>query len=264
MKYLKKLLFTLVLVSLVFTACEKTPTSNFDDAGILAVDSDSEPLRSLLDACGSEIHVNLLANQNMDAGNVSYYNDEEYLYVYIAMDAEWLLKSSHVYVGEGESSRYEESKFANRKEHGLGVTSYSYRFSLSDINSDAVVIALHANVKGAPGSNNNDEEAWAGGSLTGKGWSMSNTFEIQKCITSCTISTGASVEPQICGAKLDLQNNNEYSVTYKVQTNEGDFVRGSGATFDGFAEGEKATIKYTITNISGCTEEITKEIDLCN
>lgn len=263
MTYFKNLLFALLVLNVVLIGCNKPNEPTFDDAGILATVSNSEPSRSIIDACGSEIQVNLLANQNMDAGNVSYYNDSEILYVCITMDKEWVLKSSRVFVGIGEPSRYEESKFANRKEHGLGIENYCYEFALNDIGSDAVIIALHANVKGAPGTNNDDAEAWAGGALTGKGWSMTNTYEVQKCITSCTISTGANVEPQICGAKLDIENPEQYSITYRVETNTGDLIKGSD-DFDGIAEGDYATIKYIITNSSGCVEEITKEINLCN
>lgn len=264
MKYFKNLLFTLIIVNLVLVGCNKPPVENADDAGITAIVSNSEPSRSILDACGNEVQVNLFANQNMDAGNVSYYNDSEILYVCITMDREWVLKSSQVFVGLGEPSKYEETKFANRKEHGFGIENYCYEFALADIASEKVIIAVHANVKGAPGTNNDDAEAWAGGTLTGKGWSMTNTYEVQKCVTSCTFSSGASVEPQICGSKLNIQNNNQYSITYKVQSDNGALIKGSGETFDGIAEGEYATIKYIITNSSGCVEEITKVIQLCN
>lgn len=94
------------------------------------------------------------AGQNIEAGNVTVYSDDTYLYVTYNLTGGWMMTESHVHVGMTVNDIPQTNKgipipgqFQYSAVHNPPVMTYTYNILLADHNlqpGDQVVIAAHA------------------------------------------------------------------------------------------------------------------------
>jgi hypothetical protein len=114
----------------------------------------------------------LIAGQHYDVGDVTISDDGVNLYIQIAMEPEWQLVETHLYVGTDIPTKSAPGKFPYKDGHPV------YTIPLADIRAepgDTVYIALHAVVRNGCW----EETAWADsyGIPFGHGWAMYLAYE---------------------------------------------------------------------------------------
>ncbi len=127
--------------------------------------------------------VDLIAGQNYDSGNVEVSLDAENLYITYTMEGTWVLKATHLYVGDCASRPANNpgnpliGQFPLAETHPVGTTSYTYSIPLNSL-PNCVCIAAHAEVNGPSGN----ETAWGNGlPYGGSNWAMYFEFCIDQC-----------------------------------------------------------------------------------
>ena len=119
----------------------------FSTATIAFAEPQSSPLR-----------VDLIAGQNIDAGDAYIWNDAEYLHIDIVGDG-WVITETHVAVGQ-ELADIPQTKSGNPK---IGKFAYSGGLSFViplDGLSGNIAIAIHAVVEGTGAYCGQEETAW--------------------------------------------------------------------------------------------------------
>jgi hypothetical protein len=130
----------------------------------------------------------LLAGQFIDAGKVSVYNDENYLYVEISTTGGWELTESHVAVApsvelipQTGSGNPKVGQFALAAVHNPPVTSYVYTIGATGY--DPAYIAVHTIAQLVQdGRVVQRETAWADGlDFPGANWATYIAYDVQEC-----------------------------------------------------------------------------------
>ncbi len=150
----------------------------------------------------SPLIVTLWADQNINVGSVSVWNDGDNVHVeYDTIDG-WLLTYTHLYIGKTNPEELTSApgQFPYHKRHIIGVDSYPYVIALDDI--DGYHLKLNKQGKqtgvwvsnGTPGVDVGDtvyiavqalvckifcETAWGEGDEFGTNWAMYFTYDIQ-------------------------------------------------------------------------------------
>ena len=117
----------------------------------------------------------LLADQDIDVGNVSVWNDDENLYVKYETTGDWLINETHLAVDDSlddipQTKRHNPipGQFEYKNEsQGPGITVYQYDIPLIWEAGTELFIAAHAEVANLT----QNETAWgAGDPFDGKNW----------------------------------------------------------------------------------------------
>ena len=130
----------------------------------------------------------LIAGQNIEAGKVNFWNDDEYVYVKYSTTGGWYLTETHLQIA-GTLDGIPQTKKGNpipgqfdyAAVHDPGVTEYVYKIPISDFFKGDVYIAAHAVVNRiVDGKVVQKETAWADGKdFPGKNWAMYFTCSIR-------------------------------------------------------------------------------------
>jgi len=127
--------------------------------------------------------VDLIAGQNYDSGNVEVAIEGENLLVTYTMEGDWLLKATHLYVGDCSERPANNpgnpliGQFPLAETHPAGTTTFTYSISIATL-PDCLCIAAHAEVSGPSGN----ETAWANGlPYGGSSWAMYFEYCISQC-----------------------------------------------------------------------------------
>jgi len=130
----------------------------------------------------------LYAGQNIDAGTVTVWNDEDNLYVTYETGGGWSLVETHLEVAadlsdipQTKSSNPIPGKFESSAEHEPGVTSYTYTIPLNGwMPGMTLYIAAHAVVVQEDGGTIITETAWGDGEdFLGANWATYMTYVIE-------------------------------------------------------------------------------------
>jgi hypothetical protein len=162
-----------------FTACsngEEVFPSQPKYTSVAAIQSPCEPLVT-----------DLIAGQNINAGNIIVTNDATNLYVTYNMTGGWELLETQLYVGSFEdipttpNGNPKIGNFPYKNDSVYFATTYTYTIPLTSLNGDpCMVVAAHASV-GLPDSTGliaQKETAWGAGTrLTSSGnWAMYSIY----------------------------------------------------------------------------------------
>ena len=131
----------------------------------------------------AETTVDLLAGQDIIVGEVSVWNDAEYLYVKYeitgeALTAGWVITETHLAVDEllGEIPQTKKGNpipghFPYSTEHDLAVTEFTYEIPLTWLVGTNLCIAAHAVVQMQNGDGIQEETGWGDGfDFPGANW----------------------------------------------------------------------------------------------
>lgn len=114
---------------------------------------------------------NLIAGQNIDAGDVSISNDDTNLYVRITTQDGWLLTETHIFAGTGDIPVNRNGipvpgRFPYANYFSPGVTTYTEVIPLAGLGvdcDDALKVAVHAVVERTVGDVTEEQTAWGDG-----------------------------------------------------------------------------------------------------
>lgn len=128
---------------------------------------------------------NLIAGQNIDAGDVSITNDDTNLYVQISTQDGWLLTETHIFAGTGaipvnKKGTPVPGHFPYQNAFSPGVSSYTEVIPLAGLNiacGDSLKVAVHAVVVRPSGDGTEEQTAWGDGeSFNTPRWSFFSTY----------------------------------------------------------------------------------------
>lgn len=210
-KIITNSLCTLTIVSfvaLLVTSCETESFVADNDYKIkTGVDVKMLTMSIEGDALTTPFITKLIAGQNHEAGTVTVDSDGINLLVTYNINYNWTMKASHLYVGNCEELPLSRSgnpkigKFPYKKEHGYGISEYTYTIPLSSLEGNCFCFAAHAEVdcNDIEGEGNievvegleipiemsecGEETAWGEGTgFSGNSWAMYLEFCIENPI----------------------------------------------------------------------------------
>lgn len=207
----------LFLIFLALASCEQeiiTPTT--PDAPTVSNTSTTP--------CGDDVVVDFLAGQNIDIGDVTVNNDDDFLYISVQTTGDWVLGHTHLYVGDASAiptnnaGNPQIGRFPYSTAHDPKVTNFTYTLPLTDFDS-CMVIAFHAeaHLLDSNGDVIQSETAWGDGDDINNGGSWATRFDY--CKQSCcenttetyTLYGGQTIEV----GQLSVSNDNDFIyVTY--------------------------------------------------
>lgn len=172
------------VMSFVFYSCEKNQASADEEqtAGLKC---------AVEEYCGTVATVDFLAGQHILAGSVTVGNDAENLYVTYKVENGWLLKMTHLYVGDCEFIPVNKQKnpqigqFPYSRSYSPFATEDTYVIPLSKL-PNCMCVAAHAEVVklNEAGEVIQAETAWGkGDDMGGKSWAMKFEYCKRECVT---------------------------------------------------------------------------------
>lgn len=240
----------LLAVSFVFNSCEKS------QADVTAEEQSVGVKSAVVQYCGTPMTVDFLAGQHIPAGSVIVGNDETNLYVtFVTVDG-WVMKATHLYVGDGsdltnKGGSVAPGQFPYKATHKPSVTSFTYTIPLEKVPACSV-IAAHAEVeKWVDGKMVDSQTAWGKGETIGKSWAMKFEYCQQECIPQEEdVCYGGSETAWATGSRYVSQGNWATYTEYAegtVNIYAGQSMLAGTATFSAVVDG-----KVTITiNLDG-------------
>jgi hypothetical protein len=177
---MKKVIFFSGLMAILtsFSGCLEKVNPKEEEAATTAA-ATSTPLIGGNDSC-EPLAANLMAGQNMLAGNVIATNDATNLYVTFNTTNGWLMTGTQLYVGSMEGLPVNKAgnpqigNFPYSMSFSPYSTSYTYTIPLSTFGTNqCIVIAAHANVVqlDTNGNETNGQTAWSAGNAIRPGGS---------------------------------------------------------------------------------------------
>ncbi len=149
----------------------------------------------------SELVVDLIAGQHIDAGNVRVWNDSEFLYVDYSASVGWCLDETHLQVASSLEGIPQANgnpipgQFDHKKSHNCA-SNFTYTIPLPKSSCD-LYIAAHAVVKKSKNGSGqgSTETAWGSGfEFSGKNWATYFIYSVPGCQATPT-STATSTQP---------------------------------------------------------------------
>ena len=149
----------------------------------------------------SELVVDLIAGQHIDAGDIRVKNDSEFLYVDYSASEGWCLDETHLQVASSLAGIPQKNgnpvpgQFDHKTSHNCA-SNFTYTIPLPE-NSCDLYIAAHAVVKKNKNGNGQDstETAWGSGfDFPGKNWATYFIYSVPGCGVTPT-STATSTQP---------------------------------------------------------------------
>lgn len=148
-----------------------------------------------LQPCGTPLVVDLLAGQTMDAGNVTIYNTDDSLYVYVETSGNWLIASTKIYAGtlagmpQTNSGNPKVGQFPYKSNYSPGVSGSLTAIPLSALPS-CYIVAIHVDLQETVnGTVVQTQTGWASGTaMSGNNWGMYVDYCTQDC-TPCVYGT---------------------------------------------------------------------------
>lgn len=176
--------------------------------------------------CGTPYVTDLLAGQNMDAGNVTIYNTQDSLYIFVETSGNWRLTSTKIYVGtlagmpQTSTGNPKVGQFPYKKNFSPSATSSLTVISLSGLPA-CYIVAVHVDLQQVVnGTIVQTQTGWANGSpMPGSNWAMYANYCTQACnpcvypTTTTTLFAGQTINVGTLSITNDA--NNIY-VTYQL------------------------------------------------
>lgn len=180
-----KKLITLSMLICMLSACDKSDYAE-------RVDTKPTTRSGVMDLtlCGETTTTRFMAGQHYEAGQVTVGNDDEFIYIIVNTQDEWVMKKIHIFAGI-------ENKFASLKNPTAPgqypykesfkpyTTNYTLMIPKSDIEEKCFIIAVHAEVVkiDESGREYGGETAWGEGSrIKEQGpWAMKFEYCMQEC-----------------------------------------------------------------------------------
>ena len=149
----------------------------------------------VVEVCGEELEIDLVAGQTMDAGSVTIWNNEEYLYITYSVTGDWLIAETQAEVVKSvddfpttPGGNPQIGLFTYKTEHDPEVTEFTYVIPLDDLDcspGDELYIATHATlVIYSGGEIIQTETGWGDGiefNPSGS-WAMYFMYTVQRCV----------------------------------------------------------------------------------
>lgn len=173
----------LSLLVLLLLGCKKEPVS----PNRFSVGSFEKTTQSP-DPCGTPLVTDLMAGQNIDAGNVTIYNTGDSLYIFVETSGNWRMTSTKIYAGtlagmpQTNTGSPKVGQFPYKKNFNPSATSSLTAIPLSNLPA-FYIVAVHVDLQRVVGGTVvQTETGWANGSdLPGSNWAMAVDYCTQEC-----------------------------------------------------------------------------------
>ncbi|MNU99594.1 hypothetical protein D3C71_897360 [compost metagenome] len=176
--------------------------------------------------CGTPYTTDLLAGQNIDAGNVTIYNTQDSLYIFVETSGNWRLTSTKIYVGtlagmpQTSTGNPKVGQFPYKKNFSPSATSSLTVISLSGLPA-CYIVAVHVDLQEVVnGTVVQTQTGWANGSpIPGNNWAMYANYCTQACnpcvypTTTTTLFAGQTINVGTLSITNDANN---IHVTYQL------------------------------------------------
>jgi hypothetical protein len=177
--------------------------------------SETTALAEVGPICGAPVETPFMAGQHITAGTITTYNTETHLVVVFSTTDGWLLKHTHLYVGDqalvpvNGAGNPMVGNFPYQTAHSPFVTQFAYTIALAEL-GECNTIATHAEVVKVDGNGNitQAETAWSSGTPFASGggsWAMYNNYCNQVCPPPSNDICGSKVEtPFMAGQHIEV------------------------------------------------------------
>lgn len=176
--------------------------------------------------CGTPFVTDLLAGQNMDAGNVTIYNTQDSLYIFVETSGNWKLTSTKIYVGtlagmpQTSTGNPKVGQFPYKKNFNPSATSSLTVISLAGLPA-CYIVAVHADLQEVVnGTIVQTQTGWGNGTpIPGNNWAMYINYCTQACnpcvypTTTTTLFAGQTINVGTLSIANDATN---ISVNYAL------------------------------------------------
>lgn len=182
---MKKLIFTLLSVAMLATACQK----NADE--LIASENEIRSSVPVGSSCGAIYETAFLAGQYYNVGSIKVYNDDVNLYVWYQTSGSYLMKKTHLFAGAcsaipvNNSGNPRIGHYPYKNDHGTGVNSFIVTIPLSSLPAGEICVSAHAEVVSynAAGGVTFSQTGWGQGTQINDGgsWAMKFTYTPSPC-----------------------------------------------------------------------------------
>ncbi len=187
---------------LPLTGCKKEQLTHQDGNSV----GSSVKTSQVSAPCGTPFVTDLIAGQNMDAGNVTIYNTSDSLYIFVETSGNWKLTSTKIYVGtlagmpQTSTGNPKVGQFPYKKNFSPAATSSLTAVSLAGLSS-CYIVAVHVDLQEVVnGTIVQTQTGWANGTpMPGNNWAMYVNYCTQSCnpcvypTTTTTLFAGQTI-----------------------------------------------------------------------
>lgn len=200
---------------LPLTGCKKEQLTHQDGNSV----GSSVKTSQVSAPCGTPFTTDLIAGQNMDAGNVTIYNTSDSLYIFVETSGNWKLTSTKIYVGtlagmpQTSTGNPKVGQFPYKKNFSPAATSSLTAVSLAGLSS-CYIVAVHVDLQEVVnGTVVQTQTGWANGTpIPGNNWAMYVNYCTQSCnpcvypTTTTTLFAGQTINVGTLSITNDASN----------------------------------------------------------
>lgn len=95
---------------------------------------------------GQQKSVRFLAGQHHEAGTITVWNDEEFIFVRFDTINGWEMQKTHLYVGSNPPTRHAPGQLGRKNENLDDPTTDLYKIPIGEVTGDTIYVAAHADV----------------------------------------------------------------------------------------------------------------------